>query len=1268
MTTGYWNGGKALALAAGLLWGGNAFGALTASITSVNQTQAVLREQGFSGPCTILVSTSQSLAPLHPDFNGVEYPNANTDTGRADTILSADGGTRTVTIGHPTDDRALAAFTTYYFQVSGCGDAVTGSFTTANLSTGTTRTEQTPFNASKWGNLGLPTFDWTKKQSYVDPMTGVTLVPMATSVQTWRTGCGVAGGCAPGSRTFTDWAGGTGWTNPSGVLLGASSNAITSNTSPVDLYADLSAFPDPLPYDPHQLLEDIGVVVWGGANSPAAADRVINLCIFLNPTAGCASNTIKVTLPSGSAAHVTSGSSDPDGAFPSAFPSSPFYGWTQSISPLIRMENRETFGTLTTSGRTLTIGNISTAQHFSSALSAGQKIFIAGSSCPNSLCTVAAPPSAPGVITVNETPGPASASFRAYGWGIRVWKDTPNGTANVGLQFKLAGSGTPVGIQAGTGDRCSRVQVTSGDGKKGYLCSLTSAVNGFGYLAFIAADGTTRILSFRTNFSFDDTQGNVFYSGGTNANGGLTVYKNTYTGDYTQELNYHYTCASAGNCPAIQEAITSVDLMPHSSNADLDQQIKANQGVSLPPYNSLTYGSWTQSNLAVAYYGSSGHFGYFCNVYSGQGGTNSGGPGWCASVDFSQTPAKVVRLIHTLDGTGAPNARFGSLHAAAAVEASPNSLFLIIDGLSSSNTSTLHGGPFQAPVTGILMADGTWSSDTCLDWPAGQGSCAKPTYNRACPANSSPYIECVTLQLPQNGVCNVFATAVEKTTWPCPWNANYSQFPLMRAGDNADDQAALGGADSEHFHILSVSPDANNTFRVVAARNGTYDYCSISPWHGLVDPLSAQNPSQLKHSNGWTLTMLPASINTCGAAVLLQDQVTGSSQELGHSFGGHAQVGRGPNGLNVVTFLNSIYNIPFNSLGQVPPVFNSTTNPAFHGSPAQIGAQLQSYPDNSQFAAGASGYPWALDMNAFVGCNPEQLGCGLPRSLTGVGGSVYKVQAVGSAAASNATYKSQPMIGWAGRFQLQEVSGPSSSVDSSPYSMCFVLIAGECHAGSVANEIYVNIPVAFDPGYCAPGFSWVNIPCIMFGDNSPAGGIRQFRISQNDTNGSYSRFISNGWSSLGRHYPYSHATAYQTGQWAMLMGTNFIDGFSMAGFMISLPPWVEKRDPDNDFKSVIVQIPRGPAYAEIQFGYSRYIGPNNSALNGFFCTPRADGCNTSSNTVFNFESEARAVTNCTAGCRVTIPTVGPNLMYYRVRRSSDRVTWTAGDIEVVALP
>jgi hypothetical protein len=494
----------------------------------------------------------------------------------------------------------------------------------------------------------------------------------------------------------------------------------------------------------------------------------------------------------------------------------------------------------------------------------------------------------------------------------------------------------------------------------------------------------------------------------------------------------------------------------------------------------------------------------------------------------------------------------------------------------------------------------------------------------------------------------------------------------MQPGDNAADLSIFGNIDSEHFRILSTTPDINNTLRVVVARNSAYDYCSLSPWHGQPDSLSVDSVRQFQHPNGWTMTMMPGTFNSCGSAVLLQDQISGSVQELGHSLAGHFQIGSGSSGLNYVTSSSTIYNTPFNQLGNIPPTLNLTGDPTFHGIPAQIGGTLQSYTDDSQLA-GAAGFPWAIDMNPLVACGGESLGCGIARTLTSMGGNVYRIQSVGSAQASNVTYKTQPMIGWAGRYQLQDVSGPTGLVDSTAFSMCYVVKAGECHAGSAANEIYVNVPVAYDPGYCSASMSWANIPCVLFGNNAPAGGIRQFRIASNDSNGAYSRFISNGWSSTGRHYPYTHSTAYRSGRWTMLMGSNPMDGYSMTGFMISMPPWQETSSPDNDFKMFTAKVPRGLRYAEIEFGYSRYIGPSGVPSTNLFCTSRMDNCETATSGTdatapFVFASETSTPVSCSSGCTISIPAVGPNLLYYRLRRSDDGRKWVTSDIQAVALP
>ena len=103
--------------------------------------------------------------------------------------------------------------------------------------------------------------------------------------------------------------------------------------------------------------------------------------------------------------------------------------------------------------------------------------------------------------------------------------------------------------------------------------------------------------------------------------------------------------------------------------------------------------------------------------------------------------------------------------------------------------------------------------------------------------------------------------------------------------------------------------------------------------------------------------------------------------------------------------------------------------------------------------------------------------------------------------------------------------------------------------------------------------------------------------------------------------------------------------------------------------NVPITIPSGAAYARINFGYSRFIGPSQ-APTVFECTLRADGCltNTVSTGPFAFASETSTPTSgCSSGCTINIPVSGPNVVYYRVDRSSDGSTWTDGDVQVFTI-
>ena len=116
---------------------------------------------------------------------------------------------------------------------------------------------------------------------------------------------------------------------------------------------------------------------------------------------------------------------------------------------------------------------------------------------------------------------------------------------------------------------------------------------------------------------------------------------------------------------------------------------------------------------------------------------------------------------------------------------------------------------------------------------------------------------------------------------------------------------------------------------------------------------------------------------------------------------------------------------------------------------------------------------------------------------------------------------------------------------------------------------------------------------------------------------------------------------------------------------MQLPPWEEDNVTRDKSQPIEVQVSGGSTYAEVQFGYARFGAPGQ-----FFCTARAEACNTSSlpTSPYNFESETRALQPCPNGCKIKIPAVAGNLMYMRIRKTMDGVTWVNGNIEAIPLP
>jgi hypothetical protein len=234
--------------------------------------------------------------------------------------------------------------------------------------------------------------------------------------------------------------------------------------------------------------------------------------------------------------------------------------------------------------------------------------------------------------------------------------------------------------------------------------------------------------------------------------------------------------------------------------------------------------------------------------------------------------------------------------------------------------------------------------------------------------------------------------------------------------------------------------------------------------------------------------------------------------------------------------------------------------------------------------------------------------------------------------------------------------------------MCYTYNAGECYSGSSAGTLYVNVPNAYNLGYCGVGMSWLVAPCVMIG--FPGGGwFREQDIgSGTDPTGQGSRGLSTGLVKPGDAYPYAAFDISPDGTFGLYAGPVF-QNWNTVAWLAKLPPFQRDSANRTELGGITVEVPSGHAFAVVQFGYSRYVGAGASPVSNFLCTPRAESCDTSTTvSPFAFASESSTATSCASGCSITLPVAAGNIVYYRVGTSPDDSTWTWQDTQAVALP
>src|SRR5271155_1339791 len=150
--------------------------------SNITPTQAIIQYTATATSCTIAVVDQSGLGVTVWDLDGATFANANTDTGRPDTLQNAMA--RTVILGHRSVEkgldskfysRALQANTQHLVTVTCGSDSGTVTFVTQNIPLGGSYPELPIFDSQNMWNYAYPTIDYSiagKEKVYIDPLTG----------------------------------------------------------------------------------------------------------------------------------------------------------------------------------------------------------------------------------------------------------------------------------------------------------------------------------------------------------------------------------------------------------------------------------------------------------------------------------------------------------------------------------------------------------------------------------------------------------------------------------------------------------------------------------------------------------------------------------------------------------------------------------------------------------------------------------------------------------------------------------------------------------------------------------------------------------------------------------------------------------------------------------------------------------------------------------------------------------------------------------------
>ena len=250
------------------------------------------------------------------------------------------------------------------------------------------------------------------------------------------------------------------------------------------------------------------------------------------------------------------------------------------------------------------------------------------------------------------------------------------------------------------------------------------------------------------------------------------------------------------------------------------------------------------------------------------------------------------------------------------------------------------------------------------------------------------------------------------------------------------------------------------------------------------------------------------------------------------------------------------------------------------------------------------------------------------------------------------------------------------------YTYCLVHVAGECRAGSVAGEVYVNAPYVSkvplgwqdNPGQyrCQVRHEqWsdlqLNDVCVAI-QTADADYSVQYPLVHDPYN-TGTRRITGSLAATRTSGNLYNAPVFPDGNWQVNWNGLVNDGANLMSMLVKVPPYNGPQRGTNRGSWIpvpvkLTSVPAGTNNVVVEFGYN----PN------FWCSTRQESCIANAATipanVYRYStSDTYSGLACSSGCTPVIPALAQRIMWYRVKyRNSSNQVINTGDVQTIATP